>query len=187
MELINKDKRDGYIYDPIIKQYDASFWKTTTGTPAMSSNVLRFTSAAAASYLLHMFADVEFSFTIPTAPTGGDVRQFGFRMPASDALGGVYFDITDTVFSIKVVDNFGVTTTTTPITWSAGWTNKAASYRIRWEKDQINAYVNGVVKATISAPITDIPENALALRIVNGNADNMDLNYLAVRRAASII
>ena len=64
MELLDKDKRDGYIYDVIIKQYDSQFWKTTTGTPAVSSNKLRFTSAAAVSYLLHQYGDSQ-----PDAPT----------------------------------------------------------------------------------------------------------------------
>jgi len=189
MELISRDKRDGYVYDPIIKQYDTTFWKSTTGTPAMSSNVLRFTSAAASSFLQHIFADVEFNLTVPAVPTSGDVRTWGLRNPSSDSLGAVYFKIAGTAFTAEVVDSNGNTKSVT-LTWSAGYTATATSYRFRWENDMIIFYINGVVVATIGTfemPKNAIPENALALRIVNGNADNLDLNYLAVRRAASII
>lgn len=189
MELINRDKRDGYVYDPIIKQFDTTFWKATTGTPAMSSNVLRFTSAAVASYLQHIFADIEFDLTIPAAPTVGDVRSWGFRNPSSDDLGAVYFKIAGTAFTAEVVDSNG-NATSTVLSWIAGYTATATKYRIRWENDHIIFYINGVIVATVATENTannQIPENALAARIINGNADNMDLTYMAVRRAASII
>lgn len=187
MELIHQNKRDGYTYDCIIKGYDTTFWKATTGTPAVSTNYLRFTSAAASSYLQHIFADVEFKLNVPVKPTAGDARSWGLRNPSGDTLGAVYFDISATVFSLKVVDNSGTVTSTT-LTWVDGtYSATATAFRIRWEKDQIIAYINGTIVATVSAPTTGIPENALALRIVNGNADNMDLSYVAVRRAASII
>lgn len=189
MELITRDKRDGYVYDAIIKQYDSTFWKTTTGTPAMSGNVLRFTSAASVSYLLHIFADVEFNLNIPTAPTAGDARHWGLRNPATDGEGAVYFKIAGTAFTAEVVDSTGNTKSVT-LTWSAGYTATATEYRIRWEADHIIFYINGTIVATIGTfemPKNSIPENPLALRVVNGNADNMDMAYVAVRRAASII
>ena len=183
-EVFQKDKRDGYYYDPIVKQYDPTFWKTVTGTPAMSGNVLRFNAAEASSYMQHIFSDIELQLTIPAAPTGGDVRQFGFRNPSSDKTGAVYFDITGTTFSIKSADNFGVVTTTT-LTWLAGYTATATLFRLRWEPDQIVVLINNLKVATISN--NAIPPNALCLTINNGNSDNMDLGYAAIRRAASIV
>lgn len=186
MELINQDKRDGYIYDPIIKQYDTSFWKTTAGTPAISSNLLRFNAAGVASYIEHIYADFEIQLTVPAVPTSGDVRQWGFIAPATSKLGAAYFDITGTAFTAKVIDNQGTTTTKT-LTWSAGYTATATVFRIRWEADQIFFYIANVVVASVSAPTVIIPAFALPIRILNSNSDNMDMTYMAVRRAASIV
>src|SRR4029077_11207968 len=105
-EVIHLDKREGYIYDPVVKQYDTTFWKTMTGTPTVSSNKLRYNAAASASYLLHMFADIEFMVNVPVKPTSGDVRQWGLKNQAETARGAIYFDITDTTFSIKAIDDF---------------------------------------------------------------------------------
>jgi len=189
MELLSRDKRDGYVYDPIVKQYDTTFWKATTGTPAMSGNVLRFNAAAVGSYIQHIYADIEFNLTVPTAPTSGDARHWGLRNPSSDNMGAVYFKIAGAVFTAEVVDSAGNATSTT-LSWSAGYTATATTYRIRWEADHIFFYINGVIVATVSTANTSknqIPCDALLARIVNGNADNMDLTYMWVRRAASII
>lgn len=183
MELLDKDKRDGYVYDPVIKQYDTAFWRTTTGTPAMSSTVLRFTSAGVSSYLLHLFADVEFSLNVPTTPSAGEAKQWGFRNPSGDNLGAAYFEITGATFRVVTVDDGG-TSQTTAVTWTAGWEGAATEYRMLWDADRVIFYVNGTIVATHTARV---PSNALSLRILNSDADNTDLSYLAVRRAAAII
>ena len=182
MELLNKDKRDGYVYDPIIKQYDTTFWKTTTGAPAMSGSVLRFTSAGVASYLQHIFADVEFSLNVPTTPSAGEAKQWGLRNPSGDNLGAAYFEITGAVFQVVTVDDGG-TSQTTAVVWSA-YEAAATEYRILWDPDRVVFYVNGTIVATHT---TRVPSNALSLRILNSDADNTDLSYVAIRRAASII
>jgi hypothetical protein len=185
-QVFKRDSRDGYVYDPIIKGYDTTFWKSITGTPAMSSTVLRFTSAVAGSYIQHVFADVEFLLNVPVKPTAGDVRQWGFKNPSSINLGAVYFDITGTAFTLKVYDNFGNLTSTT-LTWIDGTYSAAAiKFRLRWEPDQVIAYINGVKVATVDSA-GGIPPNALGLYINNGNADNMDLSYIGVRNAAAIV
>ena len=186
MELYNQNKRDGYVYDPIIKGYDSSFWATTTGTPAMSGTVLRFNASAASTYLQHEYADVEFDMTVPAVPTSGDVRTFGLQNPSSNGLGGAYFNIAGTAFTLKTYDDNGNLTTTT-LTWSAGYTATPTLFRLRWEPDQIIAYINGVIVATIQLSGGNIPNGPLAIRIVNGNADNMDLTYLRIRRAAGVV
>lgn len=191
-EVIKLDKRDGYVYDVVIKQYDTNFWKSVTSLPTISSNLLRFNAAEAASYLQHIFADVEFKMTVPAAPTSGDARYFGFKNPAGTGLGAVYFDITNAVFSLKIYDDFG-NLYSKVLTWSSGYTNTPTLFRIRWEKDGINVLINNVLVASIPQTTTGQttgkmpPTGPVSISIKNANSDNMDMTYMRVRRAASII
>ena len=178
------DQRDGYVFDPMIKGYATDFWKTLTGTPAMSSNVLRFTSAKAESYIQHIFGEYEFLLNVPVKPTAGDSRQWGLMNPSSTNFGAIYFDISATVFSLKSYDDNG-TLTTTVLNWAdATFSAHAIKFKFRWEPDQIIAYVNDVKVATINQ---SSPSNALGLYINNGVADNMDLSYILVHKAAAIV
>lgn len=184
----HRDDRDGYVYSPIIKQYDASFWKSISGTPAMSGNLLRFTSASAGTFLQHIYADLEVLLTIPAKPTAGDSRKWGFILPDSSNMGAAYFEISGAVFQCVTKDIYG-NTQTTAVTWNdAAWSGNPITYRINWEAEQVIFYVNGEIVAVHSTKTNaETPNMALSIEIVNGNADNMDLTYLAIRRAASII
>ncbi len=188
MELIKRENRDGFIYSPIIKQYSTTFWKSVTGTPAMSGDVLRFTSATGASLGQFAYADVEFLLTVPVKPTAGDARVWGFKLPDTNALGAAYFDITNTAFTAVTYSRAGVAETTT-LTWTDGtFSARAIPFRIRWDHDQVEFFVNGTKVATHSTSIPNLVKNLpLPLYIKNGNADNMDLTYLAVSDAASIV
>lgn len=196
MEKLNRDKRDGYVYDAAIKGLDANFWANITSAPTVSAGKLRFNAAKAASYILHEYGDVEFLLTVPAAPTSGDVRQFGLSGSSAKTFGAVYFDITGAVFSAKVYDNSGNSKSVT-ITWNASWTNVATLYRIIWDTDRVQFQVGivtaGVVAYTIVATIAmpqdigSVPYVALPILINNGNADNMDLTYVVVRNAAGIV
>jgi hypothetical protein len=185
MEL-NRDNRDGFVYSPIIKQYDTTFWKTVSGTPAMSSNVLRFTSAVASSYGQLQFADITFRLIVPVKPTAGQARKFGLTLPETTDRGAAYFEVDGTTFKAVTFNSNGATTESTTVTWiDATWTAAAIDYRIRWEKDQVKFYVNGSVVATHSAKVPEL--YPLSIYINNGTADNLDLTNLSVTNAASII
>lgn len=197
-EVIHLDKRDGYIYDPIVKGYDTTFWKSVTGTPTISSNQIQYNAQASASYLLHIYTEMEFLVTIPAVPTSGDSRQFGLKNPATNNLGAVYFDITGATFSGKIYDSAG-NLYTVPLTFTSGWAATATVFKIRWEPGQILFYA-GTTAETIallgSASVgatpgvgtkAIIPYGPLAAYINNSNSDNLLVGYMAVRRAASII
>ncbi len=184
MELNDRDKRDGYVYDPKIKEYDTSFWKSTTGTPAFSTPIVRYNADASASFGQHIFADVEFNLTVPVKPTAAQARFWGLRFPVGTGFGAIYFEVTGTTFQAVSVGPAG-TSETTAITWVDGtWTAAAISYRIRWENDEVRFYVNGTLYAT---HVAQVPQTPLPLMISNSASDNLDLNYLAVRRSAAII
>lgn len=182
MELINKDKRDGYIYDVVIKQRDTNFWKDTAGTSSATGNKLRLNAASIASYIQHIFADVEIGLNIPTTPSTGEAKHWGLRSPATDTQGAAYFEIAGAVFTAVTRDSAGTAETTT-LTWSS-YENAETKYRIRWEPDQVIFYINGTIVATHN---TRVPQNALPLRIVNADSDNVDMGYVKVTRAASIV
>lgn len=186
-EVIHLDKRDGYLYDPVVKQFDTTFWKQVGGTTTISSNKMRFNAASAASYLQHIFADIEFVVNVPANPTAGDSRQWGFKNPSESTRGYIYFDITDTTFSLKIEDEFG-NTYSLPLTWSNGsYTGNDIAFRFRWEKDAINVFVNNALVTVVPQSTIVPPVGPIAAYINNGNADNMDVKYMLVKRAASII
>jgi len=188
MQLLDRDKRDGYIYDPALKGLDTSFWKTISGTPAITgsgaSSKIRLNAAEMATFLQHEYADIDFLVNVPVKPTAGDSRHWGFRIIGSTNPGAAYFDITGAVFTAKSVDSYGNAQTTT-LTWSDPlYTATETNFRINWDKDTIFFYINGSIVAT---HVTNIPYTALPIDIKNGNSDNMDIGIVNVRKAAGII
>lgn len=194
MELLNRDKRDGYIYDCSIKGLDSNFWANVTGTPTVSTGKIRLNAATMASFILHEFADIEFGMNIPAVPTSGDSRRFGFFSPAAPNVGAAYFDITGTVFTANVLDASGNLKQVT-LTFTAGWAATETIYRITFEKDIVRFWVGTlsanistwILLTTIAAPQTGLSIMPLPVYIKNGNSDNVDLTYMAVRQAAGIV
>ena len=192
MEFRKHEDRDSMEYSPIIKQFDSTFWSTLAGAPAMSGNVLRFTSATVATFLLFEYGDFRFDLNIPAVPTVGDARIWGLKLPDSNNFGAAYFEVTGTTFRAVTYDRFGTAQTTT-LTWDdTNYSAKVVEFRILWEPDQVGFLINDVVVATHSdtngGHIPDMAKKgSLPIYIKNGNADNMDLTYLAVTNAASIV
>ncbi len=183
MEL-NPDKRDGYVYDSTIKGYDTSFWKATAGTPTVSTVYLRMNAASVSSFLQHLYADLQMTLNIPTTPSGSEAKKWGFLNPADEALGAAYFEIAGSVFRCVTKDNLG-NSKTTVLTWS---TYEAANtvWRIKWEPDQVHFYASGVRLATHDRKDA-VPQVPLSARVSNSDADNVDMGYMAIIRAAAVI
>lgn len=189
MELEHRDKRDSYIYDPVIKGFDGSFWSTITGTPTVSNGAIVLNAATIASYGLHEFVQqLDFNLLIITAPAGGQSRRFGLYSPAGgSAAGYAYFDVTGTVFTVNISDNSG-NVQSAAITWQSAWTNNPITYGIHWETNRIQFWINGAIVATFSPTATAaIPFGALPLYVKNGVADNSAINWINVLRPAGIV
>lgn len=189
MQLENRDKRDSLIYDPQIKGFDASFWSQLSGTTTVASGKLRYNAASSASFILFEFADLfNFMVNVPVQPTSGDSRRWGLFSPATGNIGAMYFDITGAVFTVKVVDSSGNVQSKT-ITWNnAAWSANDIVYGIAWTPDRVQFWINGAIVATFGILAGNtIPFTALPLYIKNGNADNMDVSYVDVRKAAGIV
>lgn len=190
------DLREGYIYDPIVKSADTSFWKAIVGTLTVSSNSLLFNTDTDASYLQHKFGHYLFSVNVPVKPTAGDARKWGLINAANPTKGSVYFETTGTTFQAVSYDDYG-NAKTTAITWNdTAWSALAIVFEILWERDHIVFLVNGAVVAThvnqgagnYGATSTNcVGVSPQALYIHNGNADNMLVAFVEVRNAMVIV
>ncbi len=182
-----RDHRDGFIYDPIIKGWDSVFFATLAGAPAMSGSVLRLTSASIASYTQYCLADIEFDLNVAVAPVGGQSKVWGLYSPVTTTLGAAYFKVSGAVFTAETTDNVG-NTKSTVLTWAAGYTGTNTAFRIRWEQDAVKFYINGTVVASHDLVVPTYGSSlALPIRVTNTNADNLDIVYIAVRQTASIV
>lgn len=179
-----ENRQDGYTYDVIIKGYDTSYIKATTGTPTVSSNKLRLNATSIATYILHRFADLEIGLNVPTTPSSGEAKTWGFRTPATDQGGAAYFEITGATFRAVTKGDDGTSKTTT-LTWSA-YEGVETKFRIKWTASQVIFMINGAVVATHSADATN-PTATLPIRVTNADSDNCDIGYFLVREAAAIV
>lgn len=189
MEYDRRENRDSLIYDPQIKGFDASFWSQLSGTTTVASGKLRFNAASSASFTLYEFVELlNFMVTVPAQPTSGDARRFGLFSPATTNIGAIYFDITGTAFTANVVDSSGNAQSKT-LTWNnAVWSGNPIVFGIAWEPNRIQFWANGAIVATFAIESANtIPFTAIPLYIKNGNADNMDVSYVDVRRPAGIV
>ncbi len=188
------DLREGLVYDVAIKGNDANFWKTDTGALSISSLKLRFNASTASSYAQFLYGDFDFFLAVPT-PGAGSSRKWGLvNAGDSDERGSVYFQM-DTEFYAVIKSETGVKQRTAITFDSDNWDSALTHYRIRWEDDGVQFLVNDTVYVTM--PIvknsvttstgqinTSIPQ---ALRIVNNDANNVDLAHLLVRHSRKVI
>lgn len=172
--------RTAFVYDPVVRGLDSTFWKSVTGTPSLTSNRLRVNNARLTSFTQYMRGKIEFKLNVPTAPSGGDDKFWGLRNPVAATFGAIYFQITGAVFQAVSYDDAG-NAQTTAITWDTStWDGNQISYQILWTPTNITFLVNGIVQATHQTRIGTVP---LALDIDNNDADNLDTDYVFVRAA----
>jgi len=187
VNVINQNT--SFVYDPAVVGYETSFIKAISGTPTVSSSKLRLNAAEIATYDFFKFADVLFVMTVPAAPTSGDVRAWGLKVPALGNNARVEFDITGAVFSCKVYDDFGTAIGSTTVVWDATWTAAVVRYRIRFTQDGIKFYVDlnslttltcvarFAISGNASQPVT-LPTIPQVVHIINSNADNLDVTAI---------
>lgn len=169
-----------FIYDAARQGYDTALWKALTGTPSASSSKLRFTSAAGIHYGDILRGEATFALAIPSSPSAGEDRRWGFYGANSTEFIG--FNISGSTF-VAQVDT--ATTVSTTLTWNTDWDAAEVLWKIVWEPGIAKFYINGVNVATISesttvaAPLA-MPKGPLSLYVQNQEADNMDLGSVTV-------
>ncbi len=185
MAADTRDLREGYVYDPIIKGADTTYWAAITGTLTVASNKLRFNTDHHASFIQHIFGRFTLAVNIPTRPATNDNKIWGLRNPGAALRGGIFFEISDTTFRVVSFDNYGDTSETTNLTWdSDSFDGAEINYGINWERDQIKFLIGDTVVATHTASIGTLP---LSIDIDNQDADNMDIGFVEIATSKNII
>lgn len=188
--------KDRFMYDPVVKGFDTNFWKAITGTPTVSGGDLRFNADEATSYSQYVYGDFIFAVNVPNTPSGSEARQWGLLNNAAKTVGAAYFEITGSTFQAVTYDEDTRTQKATSITWnsrSQTWEAVMTLFRIIWTANYVRFYVTTAAAPDFGEHLVEhatgdnIPHGALALNIKNVEADNMDLDYLLVQRAAIII
>lgn len=168
------NSRVKFYYDPTRQGYDTNLFKTVSGSPSVSGGAIRLNTAKIIGYADLYRADQTIKVKVPTAPTSGDVRSFGFFQINANAY--AVFNITDDVFSCEC--SFGGVSKVETVTWQSAWTNTFTDFRIVFNGFSAEFYVNNVRVAFIND--ASVPKVALSTYAYNGNADNMDINYIEV-------
>lgn len=164
-------------YDPQRQGYDETLWKTLTGTPAVTSDVLRFTSAEAIHYGDITKGDVTFNLIVPDDPESGDARRWGLYAANKDLFVG--FEIIDDEFFLTVGDE------AVEVAWDTDWAAADTEYRIVWEAGMVKFYIDevqvGVIsESLVAASLVSIPHGPLSVYVENATADNLDVVNIQV-------
>lgn len=191
MDITIVNQNENFCYDPQISGFDANFFKTVTGSdPTVSSSKLRFTSNEVSSYSFYRYLDIEFILNMPTAPTAGDDRSWGLKVPSLGNRGRVEFNINGAVFSALAYDDAGNEEINQAITWDGDWTTTDTRFGIRITPLGIKFLIDGVVfvrgETRGNEANPDISSIPGSIHIDNGNADNMDMTCLIVKNAQSV-
>lgn len=181
---------DIFKYDPAVDNYsDGDIFKKVggAGTPAISSGKLRLNAVEIISMESFKNAALVINMLIPTAPTAGDSRTWGFKSYNDGDLGRCEFVISGVNFTANVYDRAGTLIAAKVINWNAAWTNTAARYRINISESNVFFSVNDVVVArfqdgvgreiTAGVKLRKLP---VEIHINNVNADNVDVTSVAV-------
>jgi len=177
MDTRSVDEFFHFLYDPQVYGLSDSFFKTISGTPSVVANKIRLTSATVATASEFCLGEYEFNFTVPVAPVLGQSKKWGLFSNAVGNNNAIYFNISGAVFTVTTYTSDGVTPQTTTIAWDATWTAVPAVYKIKWFKEKVEFWINGLKYASHT---TSLPNEmaTLPVEMVNGNADNLDLGYL---------
>jgi len=174
-----------YLYDPSTQGYREGFWKTLTGTPSISSGLIRLNNSSIITNGEYMYGTVDLKLTIPAVPTLLDNRQFGLLSPANGNSLSAYFLISGTTFSAVSYGVWGSSVEQTTITWQAAWTATATVFSIKWFKEKVEFWVGGQKLAT---HITSIPgAHPLPVYMLNTNVDNTDVTYVSLEGIHKVV
>mgnify|MGYP006935481841 CR=1 FL=1 len=180
-----------FVIDFQVYGYDTtSLFTTVSGAPAISSNKLRLNAAETRSKSQYLYGEYVFRMTIPTAPTSGDVRQFGLEGVAIGNRGALRFNIVDTRFYVSAYNNAGTLIGEETIAWNSDWTATATDYRIAWSEQGVTFKVVGSTAAHVAIANIQFGLNVvnmpLFLSVDNDLADNLDITYITLNNVGRV-
>lgn len=159
---------------------NTNLWATVTGTPTYSGGVIQLNASAMRSLVGSKNFQSFIEVLIPTAPTAGDDRTWGFKNAGSKAP-GAYFYIEDATFNVKILDDVGATLADVELPWDSDWTNAAVAWGITVFKKEIHFTANGSLVYRYQEAVTNsLPDRPLTVYISNANADVMTYAQLSI-------
>lgn len=159
-----------FLYDFERKTYDSTNWWTTMGgAPTEDATGLKLSASSASMLGDFRKGDLEMKMIIPTEPTAGNFRQWGWREGGNGAY--AYFQISGTTFSLETADGDGNTESTT-VTWNSSWTNTPVKFRIQWDASGFTFFAGtqqlGKISEAVGVPIGRV----MAPYFLNNPSDN---------------
>lgn len=172
------------LYDPAAYGFPDYFFKTISGTPVVMGALVVVNTAEFQTLEEYYLGSFEFRLRTPAAPAGGDNRLWGLSSTGVTGYGAA-FNISDTTFQTITAGGPGTTPQIVVIPWDdAEWTTQDVTFKIIWAIDKVQFFANDRLLSTHlqnSSNTVTIPRNvALPLRVLNGNADNLSLEYIKI-------
>ena len=175
---------DYFFYDPKIYGCNEDIIRKISGTVDASNGKIRIIAGGANTTTMSIHGDARMKLIIPTAPTAGDSRVWGFYSRAFLNRNAAYFFISGTNFYARSYDDYGNAIESTTITWDSTWTNEAIDYEIRLRIGSVEFLVNGTRLAYHS---TAVPKKMLLpLYWYNSNSDTLSMEYWELKNARKI-
>lgn len=199
------DNNINIVYAPAISGYDSNFWERYYGAsdPTINgSDQLVMNADGIASKVFYRYLDAEFCVTVPTAPTSGNQRRWGFYNPNMGNRGRIEFNISGAVFSIIVYSSGGNLIAQQTIDWDdTNWTNKPVVFKIVWKESGIIFSVGTFAGGLVTGALTlrkvarvalqghdinvGVPKIGSPVHVRNEVADNMLVDYIGLRNVQS--
>jgi hypothetical protein len=178
MSDVNIVRGDNILQESIsaVKTFNTNLWSAIIGTPAYNAGVIDIDQASMRTLVgAKNFAGF-IEILIPTAPTTGDAREWGFKN-AGDNSPGAYFYIDGEEFGVVVLDDFGAELVSAICKWNSDWTDASVVWGVTTFKTEIHFTVNG---SLLYRYMGSVPERPLTVFISNTNNDVMEYSELSI-------
>lgn len=179
LQTLGVGEETSYVYDTNSVPVTSNLISTISGGLTATSGRYRVNATAFQFKDQYLYGTYDFFVNIPTVPTSGDARAFGFTaVDTSDPRAGILFNIEDTDFVVFVKTPYGVEDSAA-LTFDASWAGTEQIFRIAWTPTGV----------TFTAGVGDAAENSATVNvaldvpvkptILNENSDNMDAYVIA--------
>lgn len=171
---------DLYRYESSVNGYSTTtHWYTLTGTPTIAADLLVFNEDGAQSLVYSTYGKLEIRASIPTVPTTGDSRFWGFKSEMQGDESRIEFAIVDDEFLIQVYDEAGTLIVSRVCEWNDDWTATQVRWGIRRTERDVYFTADEVLVASITNKdkMSRIP---MPHYILNENADDLTVSVVTI-------